>query len=56
MQAAIKKDNVDAKSWKNADESSIESSVKISGTIKKEERAPTGYELEVSLIQDIKRL
>lgn len=53
LQTAIKKDNVGAKSWKDANEATIESSVKISGIMKKEGRAPTGYELEASSFKNI---
>lgn len=48
LQASIKKDNVDKASWKHAEDAQIESSIEISGTIKKDDRAPTGYELEAS--------
>ncbi len=48
LQCTIKKDKVDDKSWKDAERVYIESSVIISGTVKKDERAPGGFELQVS--------
>ncbi len=48
LQASIKKDNVDKISWKHAEDAQIESSVELTGTIKKDDRAPTGYELEAT--------
>lgn len=53
IQAAVKKDKVDAKSWKAAGDTTIESSVKVSGTVKKDERAPTGYELEILKFENV---
>ncbi len=53
IQAAVKKDKVDAKSWKAATASSLESSVKAIGTVKKDDRAPGGFELEVSKFENI---
>jgi asparaginyl-tRNA synthetase len=46
IQASIKKDNVDPKTWKNAQDAIIESSVELKGVVKKDERAPSGYEIE----------
>lgn len=48
MQTAVKRDTVDKATWDVAREATIESSVVVSGRVKKEQRAPTGYELEVS--------
>jgi asparaginyl-tRNA synthetase len=45
IQAVIKKDS---KAWKSAEKITIESSCELSGKIKKDARAPTGYELDVS--------
>lgn len=53
LQTAVKKDQLDAKSWKAASGSTVESSVKMTGTVKKEKRAPTGYELEVSKFENV---
>ena len=39
IQASIKKDNVDAKTWKAAQDAIIESSVELKGSVKKDERA-----------------
>ena len=36
------------KEWKEIDRMQVESSIKITGTIKKDKRAPTGYEIHVS--------
>ncbi len=47
IQVAVKKDKVDAKSWEDADKTTIESSVELEGPIKKDKRAPTGFEIEV---------
>ena len=46
MQCAVKKDVVDAKSWENAEKALIESSVEVKGAVKKDDRAPGGYELQ----------
>ncbi len=53
IQVAVKKDKVDSKSWKAATDTTVESSVKVSGSVKKDERAPTGYELEVTKFQNV---
>ncbi len=45
IQAAIKKDTVDEKSWNAATDAGVESSVEISGTVKEDKRSPTGFEL-----------
>ncbi len=46
VQCAIKKDKVDGKSWKDAENAYIESSIGITGTTKKDDRAPGGFELQ----------
>ncbi len=46
IQISIKKDNVDANSWNDANETSIESSIKVRGIIKEDPRAPGNYEIE----------
>ncbi|MEM0149854.1 MAG: OB-fold nucleic acid binding domain-containing protein, partial [Candidatus Micrarchaeaceae archaeon] len=53
IQASIKKDNVDQKTWKNAQDAIIESSVELKGSVKKDERAPSGYEIEGSTFKTI---
>ncbi len=51
MQAAIKKDAVGALTWDAAQSSTIESSIDVTGTVKKDTRAPTGYEMEASAMR-----
>ncbi len=48
MQAAIKKANVSEAAWKAVTDSSVESSIEIKGTVKADERAPTGFEVEAT--------
>ncbi|MFH1209267.1 MAG: asparagine--tRNA ligase [archaeon] len=48
IQCVIEKDKISEKEWQDAKKLLIESSVEIEGTIKKDERAPTGYEINVS--------
>ncbi|HIH22469.1 TPA: asparagine--tRNA ligase, partial [Candidatus Micrarchaeota archaeon] len=55
IQATVKKDKVDEIGWKNSGEAYVESSVIINGTIKKDERAPGGYELQVSRFETVSR-
>lgn len=45
IQAVVKKGT---KAWKQAQKITIESSCELKGTVKKDKRAPTGYELQVS--------
>lgn len=45
IQAVIKKGS---KAWKAAEKITIESSCELSGKLRKDERAPTGYEIDVS--------
>ncbi|MEM3075467.1 MAG: asparagine--tRNA ligase [Candidatus Bilamarchaeaceae archaeon] len=47
IQCAVKKEKVDEESWKAASEAYIESSIEITGTTKKDPRAPGGTELQV---------
>ena len=51
VQCIVKKDKVDPKVWEDAHKMQIEGSLKISGILKKDERAPTGYEIEVEKIE-----
>ncbi len=53
LQVAIKKNNVDPHSWEAAKDTTVESSVKVEGVVKKDERAPTGYELEASSFENV---
>jgi asparaginyl-tRNA synthetase len=55
IQATIKKDKVDEKGWKDSSEAYVESSVIVTGTIKKDERAPGGYELQVTGFETVSR-
>ncbi len=55
VQCTIKKDKLDEKGWKNATDVYIESSVTISGTVKKDERAPGGFELQVTKFETVFR-
>ena len=48
IQAIVKKDS---KAWKAAEKISLESSCELSGKIKKDDRAPTGYELQVETLK-----
>jgi asparaginyl-tRNA synthetase len=49
IQCVVKREEFD-KQWGEIDGLKIESSVELEGTIKKDERAPTGYEISVSKI------
>ncbi len=48
VQCAIKADKVSEKAFKEAESTLIESAVTISGVVAKDERAPTGYELQAT--------
>jgi len=48
IQCVLKKEDFDEETWKNIDSLKIESSIELSGTIKEDKRAPTGYEVSVS--------
>ncbi|MBD3397574.1 asparagine--tRNA ligase [Candidatus Micrarchaeota archaeon] len=48
VQVAVKKDKIEDGGWKDASEAYIESSVEVAGEVKKDERAPGGWELQVS--------
>lgn len=50
IQGVVKKDS---KAWKEAEKITVESSCEISGTIHKDKRAPTGYELKVDNLKII---
>lgn len=47
IQCVIKKEKVSESIWKAAEKALIESSVMLTGTVKEDTRAPTGYEIEV---------
>ncbi len=46
IQVSVKKTAIKNSEWDAASSAAIESSISISGKVKKEERAPTGYEIE----------
>src|SRR5438445_4899522 len=47
LQCVVDKSVVKEKEWEEADRAYLESSIIIRGTIRKDERAPTGFEMEV---------
>ncbi|MEM0480946.1 MAG: asparagine--tRNA ligase [Candidatus Aenigmatarchaeota archaeon] len=51
IQAVVKKENVSEETWKKAENMQIEGSLKVKGILRKDERAPTGYEIEVKEIE-----
>ncbi|MDE1852035.1 MAG: asparagine--tRNA ligase [Candidatus Micrarchaeota archaeon] len=53
LQIAIKKDSVDDASWKAATATTIESSIKVTGTVKEEKRAPTGFEMQAAKFRNV---
>jgi len=48
MQVTVKKDKVSEKDWKDANDAYVESSLTIIGVVKKDERAPGGYEIQAT--------
>jgi len=48
IQIAVKKDKVPEKDWKDANDAYVESSFTVTGRVKKDDRAPGGYEIEAS--------
>jgi asparaginyl-tRNA synthetase len=48
IQVAIKKDKVSDKDWKDANDAYVESSLTVKGVVKKDDRAPGGYELQAT--------
>ena len=53
IQSVVKKDSVTEKVWKDAENLYIESSLIIKGELKKDERAPGGFEIKISDIEVI---
>jgi len=53
MQIAVKKDSVNADSWKDAQDTTIESSIIVKGVVKQDQRAPTGFELQASSFKNV---
>ncbi|MEM2948121.1 MAG: asparagine--tRNA ligase [Candidatus Anstonellales archaeon] len=51
IQGVVKKDGVEEKVWRNAENLYIESSILVKGEMKKDERAPGGYEIKISEIE-----
>ncbi|MEA3378128.1 MAG: asparagine--tRNA ligase [Nanoarchaeota archaeon] len=51
IQCIIKKDSVNNKAWEIASNILVESSLNLTGEIKKDERAPTGYEVQVKELE-----
>ena len=47
IQCVIEKDNFSEEKWKEADKIKVEAALEITGTIKEDKRAPTGYEIHV---------
>ncbi len=47
IQCVVKKDQVSEEVWEQAEDIKIEESFKVHGTIEEDERAPTGYEVQV---------
>jgi len=48
IQCTVKQDKVSAPAFENARKALLESSVTLKGTVKKDERAPGGYEVQAS--------
>jgi asparaginyl-tRNA synthetase len=48
IQCVVKQDQVDEDTWGAAEDLKIEESVTVHGTIQEDERAPTGYEVQVN--------
>ncbi|MBI5332409.1 MAG: asparagine--tRNA ligase [Candidatus Aenigmarchaeota archaeon] len=51
IQCVVNKDKVDEKTWNEANKIMIEASLKLSGIVRKDERAPTGYEVDVKSLE-----
>ena len=51
VQCVVSKSDVDEASWQAADETSQEGALELSGTVSADERAPGGYELQVSAVE-----
>ena len=51
IQATVKTNNVGDQSFNDAKKALIESSLTLTGTVKQDERAPGGYELQVTALQ-----
>ena len=51
IQAVVKKEGVDQKTWEDATKFQIEGSLEVKGILRKDKRAPGGYEIEVKEIK-----
>jgi len=51
IQCVVKQDSVDKDSWDVAEKILVECSVKLTGEIKEDKRAPTGYEVKVEKLE-----
>jgi asparaginyl-tRNA synthetase len=48
MPVIVKKDKVGEKDWKDANDAYVESSLTVTGVVKKDDRAPGGYEIQAT--------
>jgi asparaginyl-tRNA synthetase len=48
IQATVKKDKVSKKDWKDSNDAYVESSLTVKGKVRKDERAPGGYEIQAT--------
>jgi asparaginyl-tRNA synthetase len=55
IQAAVKKDRVGEKDWKDANDAYVESSLTLRGVVKKDERAPGGFEIQATGFELVSR-
>ncbi|MBU0527297.1 asparagine--tRNA ligase [Candidatus Micrarchaeota archaeon] len=55
LQVTVKKDKVSEKDWKSSNDAYVESSLIVRGTVKKDERAPGGLELQATGFELISR-
>ncbi len=55
IQVAVKKDKVGKKDWKAANEAYVESSLIVKGSVRKDERAPGGFEIQATGFELISR-
>ena len=55
IQVAVKKDKVPEKDFKDATDAYIESSLIVKGIVKKDERAPGGYEIQATGFETVSR-
>jgi asparaginyl-tRNA synthetase len=51
VQCVIKKDDVSEKQWDEANKALVESSLQVSGAIREDKRAPTGFEIDADNIK-----